>query len=311
MVKPLIYNLFKPPGPSSFDVVREVKKAINGKDKKVGHFGTLDPFACGVLLIGRDGAAKLNDYVHELLPKTYLAVGKLGVQTCSGDLSDKVEQVDEGDYFIKEISQFKKHNLEASFRQKFVGEYWQAPPAISAAKFKGRPLYEWSRSGVEIKKEKKKKHIFDLKILRYNFPYIIFRAKVSSGTYIRSLFIEMAQHLGTIGALSSLVRESVGHIHLQNSLFKRSWKNLAEINGPQVLSPAEVIPLSFFEFTDTHTKKYNNGMSLNFRDVEQNLKLNPYPLKDDLFWAFDQKQNLLGLARRFDDQIKVAFRFSQ
>lgn len=304
---PLIYNLFKPPHLSSFDVIREVKKVIGGKDKKLGHFGTLDPFACGVLLVGTGGAAKLNDYIHELLPKTYLAVGELGVQTASGDLTDEILQRDEGPYLKANIAHLPVDFMEQTLRQKFLGEYWQAPPQYSAAKFQGKALYEWARAGVEIKKEKKKKHIYDLQIVRYQFPYVVFRSTVSSGTYIRTLFEEMAQHLGTIGALHSLVRESVGHLKLKKANFRHSWKNLNESQG---MSPLEALPLSTVYLPPALAKRYCNGVPLDWDDCQALVHMNPQSLRADLFWVMNGEGKILGLAEKTADLLKVAFNFS-
>ena len=118
----------------------------------LGHFGTLDPFASGILLIGVAGAARLNDYVHDHAPKTYLAVGKLGVETPTGDLTVEVTQVDEGRYLKEEIAHFSKDFIESQLQENFLGQYWQAPHKYSAAKFEGKALHEWAREGVEIKK---------------------------------------------------------------------------------------------------------------------------------------------------------------
>ena len=153
---PLVFNVRKPVGISSFDVVHSFKKNLSFNFGKIGHFGTLDPFADGVLLIGIQGAQKLNDYVHQLLPKTYQARGLFGGKTDSGDLTSPVN-------FTKEIeSSWQTENkdaLEAFLSEKFLGEYWQSPHAISATKFEGKRLYKHAMEGRLIEKEKVKREI--------------------------------------------------------------------------------------------------------------------------------------------------------
>jgi len=121
---PKIYNLYKPKDIGSFDVVRKWKRILRGQGK-IGHFGTLDPFAEGVLMIGVSGAARLNEYIHDCLPKTYLAVGILGVETETGDLTVDPSQVDESDYLKEKISKLikslLKNNLMRSFGRILAG----------------------------------------------------------------------------------------------------------------------------------------------------------------------------------------------
>ncbi len=196
---------------SSYDVIRVFKRSFGKSLGKVGHFGTLDPFACGVLLIGVGGAARLNDYIHNCMTKTYLAVGKLGEETDTGDFTSPVTQTDLSPYLEQTISKLDKKFVEHALKKRFEGEYMQSPHKYSAAKFQGKKLLQWAKEGVEIKKEQKKRHIYHIEVVKFEYPYLSIRFEVSSGTYIRTLFSECANHLGTIGSLVSLVRENVGH----------------------------------------------------------------------------------------------------
>ena len=154
--KPIIINLYKPKDMSSQHVVRLFKRKFP-KKTKIGHFGTLDPFATGVLMIGVNGAQRLNEYIHECLPKTYIATGILGLETATGDLTEEPTQRDDSEYLRTVIKDFSKEFIETHLRKKFLGVYMQAPHKYSAAKHEGKALHEWARAGVEIKKEKKVK----------------------------------------------------------------------------------------------------------------------------------------------------------
>src|SRR5690606_24557557 len=101
-----------------------------------------------------------------------------------------------------------KSFIEEKLREKFLGDYWQAPHKYSASKFEGKALHEWAREGVEIAKEQVLRHVYDIRVVKYKYPYLSVRVTVSSGTYVRTLFSDFAGYLGTLGALVSLVRES-------------------------------------------------------------------------------------------------------
>ncbi len=139
---PLVFNVFKPARVTSYDVVRHFKRHLPQGFGKIGHFGTLDPFASGVLMIGICGAARLNDFIHDFLPKTYLAVGKLGIETPTGDYTSEITQKDESLYLSREIASFSREFIEEKLKEKFIGDYWQAPHKYSASKFMGKNLHE-------------------------------------------------------------------------------------------------------------------------------------------------------------------------
>lgn len=220
---PLIFNVYKPPGMSSYDVVRHFKRNLPVGFGKIGHFGTLDPFAEGVLMIGTGGAARLNDFIHEYLPKTYIACGKLGEETPTGDPTSEIVQKDSSLYLTQEIGRFPKEFIEERARARFLGQYLQTPHKYSATKFMGKNLHEWAREGVEVKKEAVERTIYALDVLDYKFPELTISSTVSSGTYIRTLFTELAQDLGTLGHLLTLKRQSVGHVTADSALRESDW----------------------------------------------------------------------------------------
>lgn len=300
--RPLIFNVFKPAGITSYDVIRHFKRNLPGGFGKIGHIGTLDPFASGVLMIGISGGTRLNDYIHKYLPKTYIGVGKLGVFTETGDLTVPPQKSDDSRYLKETIRNLPMEFLQQKLQEKFTGKYLQAPHKYSAAKFQGRPLHQWAREGIDITKEKVEREIFALEIMKYKFPYLSFRVTVSSGTYIRGLFQDMAQFLGTYGSLLALVRERVGHIDIKAGLFKKDWpiegktKNgddwKIEKYGHQLDS---ILQLDRIDLNDEATSaRYRNGVPFKLNEHEIS------PLNDHIknkFWIYDHKQVLLGMGR--------------
>jgi tRNA pseudouridine55 synthase len=301
---PLIFNAFKPPRKGSFDVVRHFKRNLPKGYGKIGHFGTLDPFASGVLMIGVNGAAKLNNFIHEFLPKTYLAVGKLGLETETGDLTVEASQIDDSRYLKEEISSFSDKFIENICKEKFLGPYLQAPHKYSAAKFEGKALHKWAREGVDIKKEQVERTITKVEVVKYNFPYLIMRFEVSSGTYIRTLFSDCANALGTIGTLVSLVREKVGGCELGNTIPFKDWPSGEEWNVEKYgLEMDKVLPFGSVYFEDKEATLYSNGVILN---KDRALKIIEADFETEYYWIRNTDERILGLAK-VDDTIRSQF----
>lgn len=302
---PLTFNMYKPADISSYDVIRTIKRSFGKKLGKIGHFGTLDPFACGVLLVGVGGAARLNEYIHEM-PKTYLAVGRLGEETETGDFTAPVSQKDTSPYLEQTIAKMDIEFIQKQLQEKFLGDYYQAPHKYSAAKHEGKKLLEWAREGVEIKKEKKLRHIYELEVVSYEFPLLTIRVKVSSGTYIRTLFSECANHLGTIGSLVSLEREAVGHHHINDSLRKDQWPNGAEWDYKKFgIPPEKTLLLPRVVFAPKEAKLVANGVQLKLDRA-----LESEESESLLYWAYDSENNLLGLIKKVDGEWRVQVNFS-
>lgn len=196
----------KPLGISSFAVVRRLRK-ITG-EKRIGHSGTLDPLASGVMIlaIGRPYTKKLNEYLK--LDKTYEAELTLGYNTATWDAEG--EKV-----FVSD-----KQPSEAEIKEilnSFIGEQMQVPPIFSALKMGGQPLYKMARQGTDLLEENlgaRRITIYDLRLLSYEYPRLKFAVDVSSGTYIRSLARDIGKKLGTGAYLSGLVRSKLGTVNL-------------------------------------------------------------------------------------------------
>ncbi|MCK5072502.1 MAG: hypothetical protein KAQ98_03690 [Bacteriovoracaceae bacterium] len=309
---PAVFNVFKPVGMSSYDVIRHFKRNLNTGFGKIGHFGTLDPFACGVLLVGIAGATRINNLVHDLFPKTYLAVGKLGVYTETGDLTVPERKIDDGEYLKKTIASFSADFIEKTVLEKFLGPYEQSPHQYSASKFQGRPLHEWAREGVKIKKDEVRREIYAIEVVKYSFPYLSMRFCVSSGTYIRTLFQDVAKYLGTCGTLISLVRESIGHISMSDSLKRYSWPEKDEIfdvkaNGMKL---TDILPFGKIGISGELARRYKNGNPFRFNQdghVQLDDANGTVLSGSDYFWIYDDDDKLVGLSRLVNDEFKAVF----
>lgn len=213
-----ILNINKSLGLTSFDVVRKIKKIAH--TKKVGHTGTLDPEASGVLPICIGGATKFVDYIMKD-NKVYRATLRLGIVT---DTYDK-----EGAVLRTADVTAGEEDIIAAVKS-FTGKIKQIPPMYSALKVNGQRLYSLARKGIEIERAARDIEIFSIDILEVNLPYIVFDVCCSKGTYIRSLCYDIGEKLGCGGAMWGLVRTSSGFFNIDNSvrLEDLNEENIAE-----------------------------------------------------------------------------------
>ncbi len=308
---PLVFNVYKPVGPSSFSVVSHFKKNLSYDFGKIGHFGTLDPFAEGVLLIGVQGAQKLNEYVHELLPKRYRAVGVFGEKTASGDFMTEVVSQK---HIESEFQQMPKTDLEEKLSKHFLGEYWQSPHCFSAARFEGKRLYELAVQGKMIQKEKVKREILDFKILRFEYPEFEFVATVSSGTYVRSLFEEISEILGGVGALKILEREAIGDNTSLKAIKEVDWPVKGEeFHLEKWGTPLDqVLCLNKVRLTTEQASRYLNGHRYQITELEVILQPNQADVSTlDLMWIYNTDWYFCGLARVKDGEIQAVFNLKE
>jgi tRNA pseudouridine55 synthase len=277
---PLIYKIFKPKGSSSFSVISTLKKEFpKSKDLKIGHFGTLDPFAEGLLLVGVYGATRLNQYLQKEFSKTYEAVGILGQKTTTGDLEGVIQE----ESFCENLKEYSLLDLKEILEEKFKGDYLQSPPSYSAAKHMGKSLYKYAQSGQIITKEPVLRCIHNLEILSFDFPCITFRATVGSGTYIRSLFEDMANTLGTVGHLRELKRTSIGEQKVTDSINPEAF-GVSKEKGMRL---DEVYPLAQVYLTHEEERKFCCG---------NNVKSDNVGLKQgDFLWVYNQEKSLMGM----------------
>lgn len=203
-----IINVYKEQGYTSHDVVAKMRGIL--KMKKIGHTGTLDPEAQGVLPVCIGKATKLVDLITDK-DKTYMAVLKLGITTDTQDMTGQILTTSEVTVGLEQIQEVMKH---------YIGEYLQLPPMYSAIKVGGKKLYELARQGKEIERERRKVIIKDIKILDYSEQYheVTVSVDCGKGTYIRTLLHDIGAELGCGGAMKSLLRTAVGNFHMEQAL---------------------------------------------------------------------------------------------
>lgn len=219
-------NVSKPRGKTSFEVVGLLRKVLGVK--KVGHTGTLDPIASGVLLLAVGRATRLLDYLMDL-PKSYIAWMRLGVTT---DTLDSTGQVVE----VKEVPEFSNDDVEEVIGQ-LRGTIMQVPPVFSAIKRNGKKLYVLARKGVQVETEPREIKIHSLELQSLSRTTIRLGIECSKGTYIRSLCADIGDKLGCGAHVYRLQRTSIGDWHAANALpysriFALSRHEIAEMLEP-------------------------------------------------------------------------------
>lgn len=205
----------KPAGWTSFDVVAKIRGAIKketGHKIKVGHTGTLDPFATGLLIIVVGSYCKRAGEFSKL-DKTYEAELTLGATSTTGDVEGEIEKSEEFRVESEELNLDRINKVLESF----VGEIEQIPHKFSAIKVDGQRAYKLARAGKEVKLEARKVRVESLELREYAYPKLKIVAEVSSGTYIRSLAEDIGQKLGTGAYLSTLRRTKVGDFQIENA----------------------------------------------------------------------------------------------
>ena len=207
----------KPLKMTSHNVVNQLRKIT--KIRKIGHAGTLDPLASGLLIlaIGRSATKNIQQYIK--LDKTYIADIKLGAISTTYDQEGEIKKIKSDKIGLQQIKTIIKN---------FTGQIKQVPPMFSAKKIKGQKLYHLARQGKEIKRPAQKIEIFYINILKYNWPDLKIKVKCSSGTYIRSLAYDIGQQLGCGAYLAGLKRIKIGQYKLDNAIKiskinKKNW----------------------------------------------------------------------------------------
>jgi len=207
----------KPLDWTSFDVVARLRSMYG--IKKIGHAGTLDPKATGLLILCTGRLTKaISEFQH--LEKEYEGIIELGSVTKSFDSETEVIET-------KPIINITSEKIEHVF-QSFVGEYKQIPPMYSAVKKNGRRLYKYARKGKEVQREARLVTIKEFALLSYNEPYVRFRVVCSKGTYIRSLAHEVGQKLGCGAYLKELIRTRIGNFTLSEAIKVDEFHLLSE-----------------------------------------------------------------------------------
>jgi tRNA pseudouridine55 synthase len=214
-----VISIYKPYEWTSFDVVKKIKNLVGKrlrtvidiklKNFKVGHAGTLDPLAEGLLIVCTGKATKkINEFMTD--EKEYVATVELGRTTPSFDLETEYD----ASYPIDTITEEKVRETI----KKFIGEQNQVPPVYSAKNINGKRAYEYARSGQELIMKSNKIVIKELELVEYNLPSIVLRVVCSKGTYIRSLAHDIGKELSCGGHLTKLIRTRIGDYNIESSL---------------------------------------------------------------------------------------------
>ena len=272
---------------TSFDICAKVKRLFN--TKKVGHSGTLDPFAEGLMIVCLGQATKIIPFL-EHYNKTYLATIKLGEETDTLDNTGNI--IDKKDVLNYSLEKIK------NVLNSFLGKSQQIPPMFSALKHDGVPLYSLAREGIEIERKPRDIEIFSIELIEYNKPFLTFKCKVSKGTYIRTLAKDIAIKLSTVGHLVKLIRTNIDKFDLNMA------KKVNELTINDSISIVEMLTLPTLIVDNEIEKKIRNGNKLSLQGKNILLLVNEkkealaiYEKKEDEYYyskrgLFDANNNI-------------------
>lgn len=251
-------NIRKPDGITSAQVVRDIKRVI--KTKKIGYIGTLDPIAQGVLVIAMGRATRLIQFL-EKVDKVYETSLTLGVETDTQDRTGKI--VNEADPSSITEDMFKNATL------KYIGEIEQIPPMFSAKKVDGKRLYDLARQGVSIERKPVKVTVREMELIEKNGPTIRFVARVSTGTYMRTLCHDIGADLGVYGHLSGLTRLKSGSFSVEDSLplDKVTKENMDEVEENIITLSGGLGNMSEAVVIAHAVERLKNGMAIGVSDI--------------------------------------------
>ncbi len=260
----------KEQGLTSRDVVNKLTKILN--TKKIGHTGTLDPIAKGVLVVTVGRATKLCELLTSEY-KEYIATMKLGIETDTLDITGNTIKEKEYNVNVDKIKEVLKS---------FLGKSIQEVPKYSAIKINGKKLYEYARNNIDIEVPKREIDIKSIDLISYKEDTITFKCTVSKGTYIRSLIRDIAYKLNTVGTMTDLIRTKQGNFAIENSntIEDIENNNYKLITYEQALNNYEIVNID-----DNTYNKVKNGGIIN-KDFKNKIALLKY--KDDIIAIYKE-----------------------
>lgn len=279
-----IINILKPANMTSHQVVSHVRRALN--IKKVGHTGTLDPNAMGVLPICIGKATRVSEYVMDL-SKGYRAEVTFGITSDTGDLYGTIQQVHEKPHICKESI--------LPVIKSFEGTITQTPPMASAIKVKGKKLYEYHRKGLDVEIPKRQVNIYSLDIVE-DFPIsntkLYIDIHCSKGTYVRTLCQDIGKKLGFGGLMSYLIRTKVGPFNLSNTVM---LNQLNQENYRQFMFPADIVltHLDKAILDDNSIERISNGVNVKYQKNLETDLVRVYDRNNDFFAICKNNEGLL------------------
>lgn len=283
-----VLNIFKPKGMSSFDAVRVVKKVAG--TGKVGHTGTLDPEATGVLPICIGKATKIIDCIMDS-EKVYEVTLKLGIRTTTYDLEGEVlEERDPSHLTEEEIL-----NAINSFK----GEYSQIPPMYSALKQNGVRLYELARKGIEVERKGRLVNIYNLEDIKINNPYISMKVTCSKGTYIRSLCYDIGEKLGVFATMTQLNRAKTSVFSQEKSI------NINELTKENINDYILSMEEALEKYDKIIVNKKYVKLLVNGVRVADGRFTKDKVINNKLYRVYDDENNFIGLGERNDAGFKI------
>lgn len=263
----------KPKNCTSHDIVSKIKKTVQ---EKVGHTGTLDPNATGVLPILVGKGTLLSKYLinHD---KTYKAILQLGEKRSTADIEGEIIEKRDVD-----SEKLKEENVKKVL-ESFIGKQEQIPPIYSAIKVNGKKLYEYARKNQEVKIEPRKIEIYDMKLININNEEkcIEFEVKCSKGTYIRSLCEDIAERLNNVGYMKELEREQVGEFKIENAI---KIDELDKINEKLISLEDFFVNKKSIKLNNHKINLLLNGVMLLYEDI------------DDVYKIYDESNKFIGIA---------------
>lgn len=278
-----IVNIYKEKGYTSHDVVAVLRKVVG--QKKIGHTGTLDPDATGVLPVCLGRATKVCELLTDH-DKTYEALLLLGKTTDTQDISGEVlEERDPGDLTEEEVR---------SCIESFIGEYDQIPPMYSALKVNGKKLYELAREGKTVERKSRKVQIHGIRILEMNLPHVRMEVECSKGTYIRTLCHDIGEKLQVGGCMEELERTKVGRFLKEDAVtLDEVRQKMEQGEGAELFTPLDQIFGELPAVTVTDAKAW---MSYNGNDLPERFLLEKEEWTDGQeVRVYDSRKNFIGL----------------
>jgi tRNA pseudouridine55 synthase len=271
-------NIYKKKGPTSYDVIRAIKKHL--KIKRVGHAGNLDPMGEGVLVVGIGKATRFLEFIMNET-KEYRVKVKFGILTTTLDSEGEVIQ----EMPVPTLDREKLLSVLAQFQ----GEIEQVPPSFSAIKFEGKRLYEYAREGVFLVPKPRKVKIHKIDLLEIGDDYIVIDVECSSGTYMRSLARDIGQKLGSVAIVEDLTRLRVGDYRIENAVQIDDGEKLIE----SIIPIHEGLPMKTSVFLNpSGSTMFMNGNKVPRRFIS---RLSQEARAFSLVKVFDNENNFLGV----------------
>lgn len=283
-----VLNIFKNKGMTSFDVVSRVRKIA--KEKKVGHTGTLDPEAEGVLPVCLGKGTKIIDYIMNS-EKGYSVKFKLGIKTTTYDL--------EGEIIEERDTSFLKEEEVKNVINSFKGEYLQVPPMFSALKKNGVRLYELARKGIEVEREGRNITIYNIENINIDLPYVSMDVTCSKGTYIRSLCYDIGEKLNVFATMTDLKRFKTSFFCEEDSI------NIDDLNEENIKEKLISIEDALKNYPKIYIEKGYTKLIANGIRVGDKRFTKDFVENNVLYRVYGEDKEFLGLGKKNEEGFKM------